>query len=224
MVASSPSCTKKTGLGTALHRECPQQKYQEKAGVDTAQHGWRQSLPPGQFHLIAEHQVKPCDILWTSRLSSKWLQCDSGSARDRLQSVDVPKGAKAKQALSEEQVTDLRRAVGSLSWLVRGCRPDFLAHVALLAQMVSKPVIRDLQRATSIIYQLQRTKDVVLFYPSNGGLALSVSSTTDITQMASGVWACVVDVPITSTKRCCKRLRGCVKAFWLARRTVFWRR
>ena len=73
-----------------------------------------------------------------------------------LEEVIIDAHLPDQQPLTEAQVTDLRSAVGKLSWAARQSRPDVLFLVSWLQQSFSDPQVKHLRQVNTVIKALKK--------------------------------------------------------------------
>eukprot|EP00971_Amphidinium_carterae_P145362 2880475-Amphidinium_carterae.1 len=92
-----------------------------------------------------------------SRSGSGAIHVNQTEASLSLESTELPKGASRSntQELNPEQISELRRIIGSVLWIARQTRPDCLTMVSLLAQKISRPMVQDLVQANSLVDRMK---------------------------------------------------------------------
>ena len=94
------------------------------------------------------------------------VSCPELMGRVRIIALEARrKGQRATKATAEEK-GQLRSIIGSLSWLVRVCRPDLNYQVAKLQMAVADPTVQDLVDANNLVRYASRTRDQGILYPA----------------------------------------------------------
>ena len=75
-----------------------------------------------------------------------------------------PSRAKEKHSsLTDEELTDLRKMVGGINWVVRATRPDLSFELIDLSTKFKKGVVDDLVRARKVIQHLKESESKIFF-------------------------------------------------------------
>ena len=96
-------------------------------------------------------------------------------------SVPIPPSWSEKESdcLTKSEAKKYRALVGSIQYLGNGSRPDIAFACSILGQFLKEPREHHLDMALSVLYYLNRTQDMVLFYPIDRSSQIIAYSDSD---------------------------------------------
>ena len=86
--------------------------------------------------------------------------------------LSTSRAKEVKESCVAEEVTELRRVIGSAAWIARQTRPDLLACTSLLAQKLGKPLVEDLLAANRLIREMNASYEFHLAFAAHPALSI----------------------------------------------------
>ena len=95
-------------------------------------------------------------------------------AAQNIEKIDIDKKRKRDNSasLTETELSELRRVIGSVGWVARQTRGDLLCGVSLLAQSTSRPTVEELVEANKLVDACREDSKAKLKFSSNDSLKL----------------------------------------------------
>ena len=90
----------------------------------------------------------------------------SSAESGRLIALEARRRGQRNAKATVVEKGQLRSVIGSLSWLVRVCRPDLNYQVARLQMAVCDPTVQDLTDANNLVKYAGRTREQGILYPA----------------------------------------------------------
>ena len=85
------------------------------------------------------------------------MTCDKTTTKMEPIRIAASRAAQQEADATPQEISQLRSIVGSESWVVRSCRPDYLFDVSTLQQVMNKAKVSDLLDAIRLAKDLQNT-------------------------------------------------------------------
>ena len=95
-----------------------------------------------------------------------------------MQELDPSRAREKDSPLTESELTDLRRMVGGINWVVRATRPDLSFELIDLSTKFKNGKVEDLIRARKVIQHL-KTTDCKIFFPKLNIASINLLVFTD---------------------------------------------
>ena len=95
-------------------------------------------------------------------------------AAQNIEKIDVEKKRRSDptSVLTEAELSELRRVIGSVGWVARQTRADLLCGVSLLAQSTSRPTVEELIDANKLVEACREDAEFKLKLTSDSKLSL----------------------------------------------------
>ena len=120
------------------------------------------------FGKVEANNMRYCGRTITRDDKGIYVHCEDTLLRVKSISLSTSRKRQLMDPISEDERTQLRSLTGSLSWIVRQCRPDFSFDVSKLQTLQARAKVKDLLFANKVLRRMQASASQGLVYSSNG--------------------------------------------------------